>query len=571
MMAQYFLTKTTVEPGTLVEVAGEPVLAHYDSMMESLHDMLEPASAGVLAQPMLSYGNDRAPATVVWYSPYPGEPRKLPDLDSERREAVVSTLRTRLADIARGRSDSAAGPLVDAALNVLDENDIWVVDGHPVLVGWGMVPADANRSTDMRNRHFAATMARHLPKASEAVSEEPSKRSRANWEPAPAVASVETATGSGGGIPPSDAVVRERRDGGWRWVPLGLLLVLAITALVWLLIPGNRIMPPVSEAALIEDDEALQIAREVNATLESRARELEAAIAGAVCTPEGVLALPGGLVPDDLLPLIPERVVVPPESRQGESSLAAESPANLLELIEDRTALVLVESAEASLGSGFFVGPELLVTNDHILGEARGIWVVNKHLGKVMEAELVVRHGPLETTGGDFALLRVPGAGSPFFTIRDSGETLRLQSVIAAGYPGLILETDDNFLGLIEGDTSAIPDVAVTEGIVNVEQSFMSTVRAVIHTASISSGNSGGPLVDGCGRVVGINTFTRLEERTSRALNFALASTEIVAFLESAGVHSHRSYESCSPRMESAQPARAEAEPMMDEPVTGTE
>ena len=104
----------------------------------------------------------------------------------------------------------------------------------------------------------------------------------------------------------------------------------------------------------------------------------------------------------------------------------------------------------------------------------------------------------------------------------------------------------------------------------NVEQTFLSSVRAVIHTASISSGSSGGPLVDGCGRVVGMNTFTRLEERTSRALNFALAATEIVGFLEESGVESQRSYEPCSPAMEAAQPPVEPVGPEPEEPATGS-
>ena len=567
-MARYFLTKTTVEPGTLVEDAGTPVLTRYDVLMQALTGVADPASAGVLAEPMLSFGNDQAPATIVWYSSYPGEARKLSELDPDRREALVSTLRVRLTDIAGGLTDPSFGPLVGAALNVLDPDDVWVVDGQPVLVGWGMVPPEANRSGDARNRHFAVTMARYLPMA-EAPPVTPRERKArgmaATGEPEASRPEPGGLRAGGGGEAPPPQVVHRERGGGWHWVPLGLLLLLTIAALAWLLLPGTRIMPPVPEAALIEDDEALQIAREVNATLESRAEELEAAIAGAVCTPQGDLVLPGGLAPDDLLPPIPGRVVAPPGSRQGESVAAMEDPASLLQLIEDRTVLVLVDSEEGGLGSGFFVGPDLLMTNYHVIESGGDIYVVNKRLGVLHAARVLSRDGPLETTGGDFALLKVEGADSPFFAIRDSGETLRLQSVIAAGYPGVILETDENFLRLIEGDASAIPDVAVTEGIVNVEQTFLSSVRAVIHTASISSGNSGGPLVDGCGRVVGINTFTRLEERTSRALNFALAATEIVGFLEESGAESQRSYEPCSPVMEAAQPP---AEP--EEPATGS-
>ncbi len=554
-MARYFLTKVTVEPGSLVEVAGTPVLDRHDVLMQALSGIASPESTGVLAEPMLSFGNDKAPATVSWYSSYPGEARKLSDLDDDSRAAALSRLRVRLADLAKGRRDPAFGALVGGALHVLDPDDVRVVGGEPVLLGWGMVPAEANRSDEARSRHFQATMARHLPISQAPPVSAQDERPRHAIE---AQTRAPSAGGEGGGgDPPPPPAARRGRGDGWRWIPLGLLLLVTAAALAWLLLPGTRIMPPVTESAILEDEEALQIAREVNATLQSRAEELEAAIAGAVCTPEGDFVLPGDLAPGDLLPPIPERVVAPEQSRQGETAAAMDDPASLLQLIEDRTALVLVDSVDAGLGTGFFVGPDLLLTNDHVVESEGTIYVVNKRLGSPHVARIVRRKGPLETAAADFALLEVEGAGSPYFVIRDSGETLRLQNVIAAGYPGMILETDESFLRLVEGDPAAIPDVAVTEGIVNVEQSFLSSVRAVIHTASISSGNSGGPLVDACGQVVGINTFTRLEERSGRTLNFALASTEIVGFLEDAGVESQRSYEPCV-RASQAAPADAE-------------
>ena len=628
-MARYFLTKTTVEPGSLLEVAGTPVLSRYDALVQSIQSVVDPASIGVLAEPMLSQGNDLAPATVVWYSSYPGDARKLADLDPDRREALLSTMRARLVEIAKGLSDPSFGPLVGAALHVLDPDDVYVVDGQPVLVGWGMVPPEANVSTAARNRHFAQSMARHLPLAEappvtpeewqskrgaepapapapEAPAVEPTRRrpfsraSAAGAAPAAAAAvAAGTPTPAGAGAsggdadPPPGSARRERRGGGWRWVPLVLLLLISIAALVWLLTPGTRLMPPEPAAAFIEDEAALRIAREANAALEDRARQLEDAIAGAMCTPEGDLVLPDGRNregvlpspaeegeeggptvgegrPDALVPPAPERVEAPAESRAGEPETAVDNPATLLDLIESRTALVLVVGPGSSTGSGFFVAPDLLVTNDHVIAgvdQGGGIFVVNKHLGEVREAAVLSRQGPLEDAGGDYALLRVPGAESPFYALRDSTETMRLQNVIAAGYPGVILETDVNFARLREGDPAAIPELAVTEGIVNVEQNLGPTTRAIIHTARISGGNSGGPLVDGCGRVVGVNTFVRSEDRTNRFLNFSLASTDLLRFLDGTDVQPARSSGPCTPRVRAATPPPSTEEPETDEPA----
>lgn len=611
-MARYFLTKTTVEPGALLEVAGTPVLERHDVLVQSLEGSVDPASIGALAEPMLSRGNDVTPPTVVWYSSYPGDSRRLTDLDHDRREAVLSTLRARLVEISKGLSDPSFGPLVGAALNILDPDDVYVVDGQPVLVGWGMVPPEASASAAARNRHFARSMARYLPMAeappvtpeewqarrpaapTPAPEAEAPRRSRWRFRSAGAAnsataaaagagaAGAAVAAGGGGGDagPPLPPDPPRNRGAGWRWVPLILLLLISGAALAWLLTPGTRLMPPEPPARLLGDEEALRIAREANDALKDRARQLEEAIEGAMCTPEGDLVLPDGRTRDGLLPLpreegepsgpvvgegrpdalvppAPARVEAPAEARAGEPETEVESPATLLELIEGRTALVLVTGPAPSTGSGFFVGPEQFVTNDHVVaGVDQGgtIFVVNKHLGGVRPAEVLARLGPLETSGGDYALLRVSEANSPYFTLRDSTETMRLQNVIAAGYPGLILASDANFARLADGDPSAIPDVAVTEGIVNVEQNLGPSTRAIIHTARISGGNSGGPLVDGCGRLVGVNTFVRSEDQTNRALNFSLASTDLLRFLEGTGAEPARSAGPCVPRVRAATP-----------------
>ncbi len=441
-MARYFLTRTTVGPGAFVEVAGTPALERYDVLVQSLEGVADPESIGVLAEPLVSHGNDVAPATVVWYSSYPGEPQRLAELDPERREALLSTLRARLAEIGKGLSSPDFGPLAGAALNVLDADDVYVVDGQPVLVGWGMVPAEANASAAARNRHFARSMARHLPLAeappvtpaewrsrqaaapaeAQAGSAAPAARGAADAGVTPRSAGPADATAeeAGGGVPPPPRTDRGMRGGGWRWLPLGLLLLISVAALVWLFWPGTRVMPPVPAVAFVADEEALEIAREANAALEERASQLEEAITGARCAADGQLVLPDGRTPegllvppaedgawpgvrearpDALIPPDPNRVDVLPEARGGEAE--AEDPATLLDLIDSRTALVLAVGEASGTGTGFFVGPELLVTSDHVVADASGgIYVVNGVLGRARAAEVLDRLGPLGFSGG---------------------------------------------------------------------------------------------------------------------------------------------------------------------------
>ena len=55
--------------------------------------------------------------------------------------------------------------------------------------------------------------------------------------------------------------------------------------------------------------------------------------------------------------------------------------------------------------------------------------------------------------------------------------------------------------------------------------------NAILHEAAVLQGNSGGPLVDACGRVIGVNTFIAVDKEQSARNNYALASADLVAFL----------------------------------------
>ena len=145
-----------------------------------------------------------------------------------------------------------------------------------------------------------------------------------------------------------------------------------------------------------------------------------------------------------------------------------------------------------SLGSGFLISSDgYIVTNDHVAGNASKV-VVTLTNGEKYNAE-IIGSDPVS----DVALLKIKGKNLPFLTFANSNEVIVGEWSIAFGNP----------FGLF--DINARPTVTV--GVVsNVGVSFSQENRIyknMIQTdAAISSGNSGGPLLNASGEVIGVNT-----------------------------------------------------------------
>jgi len=149
------------------------------------------------------------------------------------------------------------------------------------------------------------------------------------------------------------------------------------------------------------------------------------------------------------------------------------------------------------LGSGFLISADgYILTNDHVAGKASKV-VVTLTNGEKYDAEVI---GSDAVT--DVALLKIKGSNFPFLRLANSDEVLVGEWAIAFGNP----------FGLF--DINAKPTVTV--GVVsNMGVNFTQpdqlgsdrVYRGMIQTdAAISSGNSGGPLVNSDGDVIGMNT-----------------------------------------------------------------
>jgi len=158
-----------------------------------------------------------------------------------------------------------------------------------------------------------------------------------------------------------------------------------------------------------------------------------------------------------------------------------------------------------------------------------------------------------EIGGPDIALLRVDGAAG-IQPLAFSTTAAPLDQVIAAGFPGLVMQSDEAFDRLRNGDASAVPEVILTDGRINAIQSAAGGMKIMPHSAAVSGGNSGGPLADACGRVLGINTFITANREQVAHANYAQKSDGVVAFLRQNGVDVADLTAPCTPGAPSAGP-----------------
>jgi len=132
-------------------------------------------------------------------------------------------------------------------------------------------------------------------------------------------------------------------------------------------------------------------------------------------------------------------------------------------------------------GSGFVLGEDLIVTNRHVVGQPREV-SISTWDGRSFDARVdgIARDA-------DLAVIRVRGLDLPVATVRSEPAVIG-ERVAAIGYPG-------------GGGATITTGVVLgfTDGPILGEQ-----VPAIRVSAEVRPGNSGGPLVDAEGRVIGV-------------------------------------------------------------------
>jgi len=238
------------------------------------------------------------------------------------------------------------------------------------------------------------------------------------------------------------------------------------------------------------------------------------------------------------LPATPLEPPIPPNDKPlaGQETGPPSRPIageSLPDLVERATVMVLVDApGELVQGTGFFISPRIILTNRHVIEPMRRnrtasrALVTNKTLGRAVQARLLWSTPPDKLR--DYAFLELdPPQDSHPSVLALNGEIKRADHISSWGYPMLYTKTDPQMAALFSGEMTAIPEVVYSEGVVSVLQE-VDGLPLINHTADVSHGNSGGPLVNVKGEVVGINTMIRLDEQSNRQVNIALGSRDII-------------------------------------------
>lgn len=170
------------------------------------------------------------------------------------------------------------------------------------------------------------------------------------------------------------------------------------------------------------------------------------------------------------------------------------------------------------LGSGFIISPDgYILTNDHVAGNAKEITVTltnsHKYDAKIIGTDQV----------SDITLLKIDAKDLSFIKLGNSDDVITGEWVIALGNP----------FGLFDiGDKPTVTVGVVSATGINLKAQEGRVYKGMIQTdAAINSGNSGGPLINSVGDVIGVNSVIFTPNQGNIGLGFAIPINRVKAIV----------------------------------------
>ncbi|MGG5809442.1 trypsin-like peptidase domain-containing protein [Falsiroseomonas sp. CW058] len=171
-----------------------------------------------------------------------------------------------------------------------------------------------------------------------------------------------------------------------------------------------------------------------------------------------------------------------------------------------------------SSGTGFAVAPDRVLTNQHVVDGCDRI------LARTADGRWLAAVPPAQVDAAlDLAILNIPGNPGPALAFRATPAVRRGEGVVAYGFP---------LAGLLSSDPK------LTRGEINGLAGIRNDPNTYQISAEVQPGNSGGPLLDMQGHVVGV-VVAKLDSRRVQNVdnvNFAVKGEAAQAFLRRAGL-----------------------------------
>ena len=177
-------------------------------------------------------------------------------------------------------------------------------------------------------------------------------------------------------------------------------------------------------------------------------------------------------------------------------------------IIDYGNSVVVIEDLKGNSGAGFYIRDQLIMTNAHVVNNKKYLNI------KSESGESFIGEVLMKDLSSDLAVINVKRKGEPI-VIKPGCSVRRGEEVIAIGHP-------EGFeFSLTKGIISGLRTKRLFAG--------GKSVRVIQIDANITYGNSGGPLLDNEGYLVGVNSYG---EGDADFLDFSIHCSEVEKFLQ---------------------------------------
>ncbi len=176
--------------------------------------------------------------------------------------------------------------------------------------------------------------------------------------------------------------------------------------------------------------------------------------------------------------------------------------------VDDTYNSVFVIYSGGALGSGFAIGKDCIVTNAHVIDDPDDV-VIRSYSGEQYKAFVIGMNQEQ-----DIAVLGVSSIEFPYLSIADASSINTGDDIYAIGAPKSM-------------------EYTLTKGVISAKERVIGNSKYIQIDAAINEGNSGGPLLNSSGQVIGINT---LKMTDSEGIGLAIPMDTVCNCLQSFGL-----------------------------------